>query len=1069
MITAPAGYGKTVLLEEALAPLPGIPAWVRCTPRERDPGHLVASLLAAVPRALPGASVSVSEALERAQSTVQPAATLEALLSELDLLLVDPIIIVVDDADNLADAPAACAVLGQLLRHPSGGCRVAVLTRQPLGLPLGKPRAAGRVVELQESDLVFTARECAEYVEEIREGPCPDLLLDELLAATEGWPLGVVMLALASGSNPAAGDSQTPLRSPEQLKAYLHEEVLAVLDPTTRRALLASAVPHHLSPTIATALGLPDYVLPALVNQGLFLRPVEGNSEIFGYHPLFREILLEQLTAAVPGPELRGLHRRVAPVLAENGSVVEAIGHWIAAREWSSAIAAMGGQCRTLAATSPGLVRSWLAQLPVDHRAAPVVAMLRGHLAWAGGEYSTAIERLQAALAGDGLAGEPASAWWCRFLLIDCLNMSGRHEEAVGIADGFHQDSARQAGVIAAATGLYAAHGLAALGRVREAEEMAKVARRLPEQALVAPIDAVLQAYIDLPSGRLDLALERAMTAYRGVEESDPLLLRFNVMAAIAIVLGEQGRIEEALDWWRRQRREAVAALLHARTSVVQGMEAMLAAQLGQLAAAEAQLASYEPTDTWADLASHVARCVVAAGRADRGAALAHCRAAQAVAEVAPPLFRYWTAMALVPPTMRVGAAELAANLVADAARLVEETFPGEDGCYVRARTLALGAWLDAERGDIERSRDKILRSLRQAGDAVPHLLRLEWQRVRPLVVSALTDGALDPPTVVGWLWEAFPDGRALADLVEHPRPEVRRASFQPALASGNPWATAIVVAACEEDVPTVAAAARGALERMPAAPIPRVFDTLGGFGVTKGSWKIDERAWTRPVDARLVRFLLVRDQEPVAEDLVLETFWPDLEPDRARRSLHVAASRVRGVLDHPGDGPSILDAHRGSYRLCLHETDVVDWQEFDRAATIALAKEIPDRRVFERAQSLWGGEPLPRERYSDWAAAWRARLIDRYIEVLSGLVDAYHREGSPLRAIAAAREMVELDPLDEAAHRTLMTAMARAGRRGQALRQFLVCRRLLVDDLGVEPAEATASLHSRILAGGDV
>jgi DNA-binding SARP family transcriptional activator len=67
---------------------------------------------------------------------------------------------------------------------------------------------------------------------------------------------------------------------------------------------------------------------------------------------------------------------------------------------------------------------------------------------------------------------------------------------------------------------------------------------------------------------------------------------------------------------------------------------------------------------------------------------------------------------------------------------------------------------------------------------------------------------------------------------------------------------------------------------------------------------------------------------------------------------------------------------------------------------------------------------------------------------------------------VAAARELVAIDPLAEAGHRRLMRVYARAGRRGHALRQFLECRRLLVDELGVEPDTETAALHAAILAG---
>jgi DNA-binding SARP family transcriptional activator len=61
---------------------------------------------------------------------------------------------------------------------------------------------------------------------------------------------------------------------------------------------------------------------------------------------------------------------------------------------------------------------------------------------------------------------------------------------------------------------------------------------------------------------------------------------------------------------------------------------------------------------------------------------------------------------------------------------------------------------------------------------------------------------------------------------------------------------------------------------------------------------------------------------------------------------------------------------------------------------------------------------------------------------------------------------MLEADPLDEGAHRRVMAGYASLGRRSRALEQYLRCRRVLVDALGIEPARETAALHARILAG---
>ena len=109
---------------------------------------------------------------------------------------------------------------------------------------------------------------------------------------------------------------------------------------------------------------------------------------------------------------------------------------------------------------------------------------------------------------------------------------------------------------------------------------------------------------------------------------------------------------------------------------------------------------------------------------------------------------------------------------------------------------------------------------------------------------------------------------------------------------------------------------------------------------------------------------------------------------------------------------------------------------------------------------------PLPEERYSDWALAYREGLIDRYAAVLSALIELDERAGDHVQAADTARELVSLDPLNERAHRALMAAYARAGRTAHALRQSLECRSTLVEKLGIEPAEATSRLQARILAG---
>ena len=239
----------------------------------------------------------------------------------------------------------------------------------------------------------------------------------------------------------------------------------------------------------------------------------------------------------------------------------------------------------------------------------------------------------------------------------------------------------------------------------------------------------------------------------------------------------------------------------------------------------------------------------------------------------------------------------------------------------------------------------------------------------------------------------------------------------------------------------------------------------LGGFGLSRDGVPVTSAAWERPMAARVVRFLLIK-RAYAQEDLLLDTFWRDCDPAAGRRCLAVSLSRCRSVLR-----PGAIVASDRAYRLVVEPGDDVDVDDFEVAAAAALQRPAgPERTAaLERAAALWTGEPLPEDRYADWTRAWRDALTDRHREVLVALADAYAASGEHGAALRAARRMLDADPLDEGAHRRVMAGYAALGRRSRALDQYLSCRRVLVDAVGIEPARETTDLHARILAGEEV
>ncbi len=96
---------------------------------------------------------------------------------------------------------------------------------------------------------------------------------------------------------------------------------------------------------------------------------------------------------------------------------------------------------------------------------------------------------------------------------------------------------------------------------------------------------------------------------------------------------------------------------------------------------------------------------------------------------------------------------------------------------------------------------------------------------------------------------------------------------------------------------------------------------------------------------------------------------------------------------------------------------------------------------------------------FDEWQFFQREALRGELARALERLAAWHQTQGEHERAIACARRWLELDPLTEAAHRSLMALYAASGQRNAALRQYAECERLLKEELGVPPEEETRAL----------
>jgi DNA-binding SARP family transcriptional activator len=223
-----------------------------------------------------------------------------------------------------------------------------------------------------------------------------------------------------------------------------------------------------------------------------------------------------------------------------------------------------------------------------------------------------------------------------------------------------------------------------------------------------------------------------------------------------------------------------------------------------------------------------------------------------------------------------------------------------------------------------------------------------------------------------------------------------------------------------------------------------RVF-LLGGFRVEVEGADVEGDRWPTRRAADLVKVLALARSHQLHREQLVDALWPDLGPEAGAANLRKAIHFVRRVLG----GEDAIRIEGGLVRLWPDGHLDVDIEDFEAAAADALRTRAGDAVL--RLIESYSPELLPEDIYAPWSVEARARIKRRY--------------GELLRAAARWEELLELDSLDEEAHRALMSAYSEAGQRQEAIRQFEKLRRGLSDELGVAPHRDTVALYERILA----
>ncbi|GAA3216666.1 BTAD domain-containing putative transcriptional regulator [Nonomuraea helvata] len=195
------------------------------------------------------------------------------------------------------------------------------------------------------------------------------------------------------------------------------------------------------------------------------------------------------------------------------------------------------------------------------------------------------------------------------------------------------------------------------------------------------------------------------------------------------------------------------------------------------------------------------------------------------------------------------------------------------------------------------------------------------------------------------------------------------------------------------------------------------------------------------------------------AEQLVDGMYGPR-PPEGVANALQSQVSRLRRAL-----GRELVEFHPAGYRLVAdpQEVDARRFELLAQAGRQALAAGDPGRAatLLREALDLWRGAPLADAPHAEAAAAAleELRLAATEDRVQADLDLGRHRE-----LVAELRQLTTAHPLRERLSAQLMRALYGSGRQAEALTVYDEARKVLDEELGVEPGAELAAAHLAVL-----
>lgn len=1007
-IAASAGAGKTSLAASWLAARGLKPLWYRVDADDADPANFFHYLAAAAgnlgvdlppltPEYLPGLPTFSRR-----------------FFRTLFMSLTAPFVLVLDNyQETPLDAPLH-PLLGILAEElPPGGCLLVISRLAP---PQALARAFANGTVLGYDDLRFTEAETGALLRLLGVGDA-----DKVHADTDGWAVGIVLTARATGIR--TGFADVVKRPPQAVFDFIAAEFFDALPMEWRAFLLRVGVCPVVTERFCQALAGNSSGLAWLAElhrEHLFVTLQAQGERVYEFHPLLRAFLRQRMETELDAAERVEAWRRGAAVLEQAGTIESAAEAWAQAGDWAE----LGRLVCTHAAVSlatgrQAMVLGWIERLPdVVREASPWLVF------WAAAcrmmsDPAVARTDFERAYATFKAIGDLSGQWLCwaavaeTFLLgWDSLAGLDRWIEELESLLSLHRDFPSlevEARVLAGAVALAFRrpdHPLLP-GWAERALALIRSRQALPHTAMLAHFAGVYHMWRG-HTHMMDAVLEVVRVVDAPMTPLARLLISMLDLVS-ANFQGDAARLEAVF----------ASAMAIAREHGVHVLDVPLIQNAGLAALARGDT---ERLDTLI----RMAQPGLLPGRWLEASAQTYLE----------------TGLALLQGD--VASAQAGAN---KAYGLV--SMGGIPHWVTHQRLFAAHlALLEGKECDIAGELESLLAEARGMGcDLYVAVALLTLARVhladgdRAKAAEALREGL-----AIGARW-------GYGHLFLYAAPVVESRLCALALEAGiEPCYVRRLISQ------------RGLLPPEDAGecwPWPVRLFTLGGFRLVRAGEELRTVGKPQKKPLELLKALVAQGTAGAVAQKLAALVWPDADGANLKKTLEITLHRLRKLL---GDDDAVL-LREG--RLALNADQCwVDLWAFERAADRAVAclhAPVPDPIEIERASAhalrLFAGPFLAAEEEASWLLPSRDRALSRFQRLIADLGRCHEQSGRWDAAADLYRHGIEQDNLNEFLYRRLIFCLQKQGRHAEALGVYRRCRELLSIVLGVAPSAETNTL----------